>query len=61
MAIKRIKINYVSALPEQPPFERINVPNSHKEALGRSIKQKVRQNESGRAAGAEYVGRYMVR
>ncbi len=61
MAIKKVKLNCVSAVTKKPPAERIAVPNSHKEALGRSIKQKVRQNEAERAASMEAAGRYMVR
>ncbi|MDE7200857.1 MAG: hypothetical protein K2O91_02895 [Lachnospiraceae bacterium] len=61
MAIERIKLNYKSAVPNIPPVEKIPVPSSHMEELGRSIRQKVRQNEAERAASIEAAGKYTVR
>lgn len=61
MAIKRVKLNYMSAVSSTPPVERIAVPSSHMEELNRAIRQKVRQNEAERAASMEVAGRYMVR
>ena len=46
MAIKRVKINYLSAVSKTPPVDRIAVPSSHMEELDRAIRQKVRQNEA---------------
>lgn len=61
MAIKRVKINYLSAVSKTPPVNRIAVPSSHMEELDRAIRQKVRQNEAERAASIEAAGRYTVR
>lgn len=61
MAMKRRKVTYVAAVPKKPAAGQSTVPSSHKEALGRSIRQKVRQNEAERVASMEIAGRYMVR
>lgn len=61
MAIKKVKLNRVPVVSVRPPEERIAVPSSHMEALGRSMKQKIQQNEVRRAAGMESAGRYMAR
>lgn len=61
MAIKKVKLNCVPVVSVRPPVERIAVPSSHMEALGRSMKQKIQQNEVRRAAGMEAAGRYMAR
>jgi hypothetical protein len=61
MAIKRQKLNYMSAVSKTPPVERIPVSSSCMEELGKSIRQKVRQNEAERAASIEAAGRYTVR
>lgn len=61
MAIKKVKLNRVPVVSIQPPVERIAVPSSHMEELGRSMKQKVQQNEARRAAGIEAAGRYTAR
>lgn len=61
MAIKRVKLNYMSAVSETPPAGKVAVPSSHMEDLDRAIKQKVRQNEAERAASMEVAGRYTVR
>ena len=61
MAIKKVKLNYVPVVTRKAPVERTAVPSSHIDALNRSIKQKVRQNEAERAASMEAAGRYTVR
>ncbi len=61
MAIKRIKIDYLSAVSKTPPVNRIAVPSSHMEELDRAIRQKVKQNEAERVASIEAAGRYTVR
>lgn len=60
MAIKKVKLNCVPVVSVRPPVERITVPSSHMEALGRSIKHKTQQNEVRRVAGMEAAGRYMA-
>ena len=44
MAIKKATLNYVPAAPKKSPVDKIAVPSNHREALGRPIRQKVRQN-----------------
>lgn len=61
MAIKKVKLNYMPVVVRNKPAEKTIVPGSHIDALNRSIKQKVRQNEAERAASMEAAGRYMVR
>lgn len=61
MAMKRVKLNYVSAVSKTPPVERVAVSSSHMEVLNQAIRQKVRQNEAERAASIEAAGRYTVR
>lgn len=61
MAIKKVKLKCAPVVSVRPPEKRIAVPSSHMEALGRSIKHKVQQNEARRAAGMEAAGRYMAR
>lgn len=61
MAIKRVKLNYMSAVPQTPPVKEIPVSTSHMEELDRAIRQKVKQNEAERAASIEVAGRYTVR
>lgn len=61
MAVKKAKLNYMSAVSQTPPVKKIPVPSSHLEELDRAISQKVRQNESERAASMEVAARYVVR
>lgn len=61
MAIKKVKLNRVPVVSVRPPVDRVAVPSSHMEALARSMKQKIQQNEVRRAAGMEAAGRYMAR
>ena len=61
MAIKRVKLNYVSVMPYIKPVEKIPVSSSCMEELDRAIRQKIRQNEAERAASIEFAGRYNVR
>ncbi len=61
MAIKRVKLNYISAVSKTPPAEKVVIPGSHMEELDRTIRQKIRQNEAERAAGMEAASRYIVR
>ena len=61
MAMKRKKVTYVAAVPQKSAAGQSTVSSSHKEALGRSIRQKVRQNEAERVASMEIAERYMVR
>ncbi len=61
MAIKRVKLNYMSAVSKTPPEDTIVIPSSHMEELDRAIRQKVRQNEAERAASVETAGKYVVR
>lgn len=61
MAIKRVKLNYVSVMPDIKPVEKIPVQSSCMEELDRAIRQKIRQNEAERAASIEFAGRYNVR
>lgn len=61
MAIKRVKLDYMSAVSETPPVGKITIPSSHIEELDRAIRQKVRQNEAERAASMEAASRYIVR
>lgn len=61
MALRRVKLNYMSAVPNTPPIGKIAIPSSHMEELDRAIRQKVRQNEAERAASMEVAGKYIVR
>lgn len=61
MAIKRVKLNYRSAVSNTAPVETIPVSSSRIEELDRAIRQKVRQNEAERVASIEVAGRYTVR
>ena len=61
MAIKKVKLNYRSAVSETAPVKKVPVSSSHLEMLDRTIRQKVRQNEAERAASIEVAGRYTVR
>lgn len=60
MAIKRVKLNYMSAVSKTPPVGEITIPSSHMEELDRAIRQKVSQNEAERAASMEAVERCIV-
>lgn len=42
--IKKVKLNYKSAVSHTPPVDRIPVPASHMEELSKSIQQKTKQN-----------------
>lgn len=46
MAIKRVKLNYMSAVSKTPPVGKTVIPSSHMEELDRAIRQKVRQNDT---------------
>lgn len=61
MAIKKVKLNYMSAVSKTSPVKRIPVSSSRMEELDRAIRQKIRQNEVERAASIEVAGRYTVR
>lgn len=61
MAIKKVKLNYMSAVSKTPPVKKIPVSSSRMEELDRAIRQKIRQNEAERAASMEVAGRYIVR
>lgn len=61
MAIKKVKLNYMSAVSKTPPVKKIPVSSSRMEELDRAIRQKIRQNEAERAASIEVAGRYTVR
>lgn len=61
MAIKKVKLNYMTAVEKIPPVKKVTVPSSHIEELDRDIKQKVRQNEAERVASMDVAGQYMVR
>ena len=61
MAIKRAKLNYMSAVSQTPPVRTIPVSSGCMEELDRAIRQKIRQNEAERAASLEVAGRYKVR
>lgn len=61
MAIKKVKLNYMSAVSKTPPVEKIPVSSSRMEELDRAIRQKIRQNEAERAASIEVAARYTVR
>lgn len=61
MAIKKVQLNYRSSVSHTVPVRTIPVSNSRIEELNKSIKQKIRQNESERVASLEAVGRYTVR
>lgn len=59
--MKRVELKYMSAVSTTPPIERVTIPSSHLEELGKVIRQKVRQNEAERAASMEVASRYVVR
>lgn len=61
MAIKKVKLNYMTAVEKIPPVRKIAVSSSHIEELDRDIKQKVMQNEAERVASMDVAGQYMVR
>ena len=61
MAIKKVKLNYRSAVPKTVKKNGIGVSSSQLEELDRAIKQKIKQNEAERAASLEVAGRYTVR
>lgn len=61
MAIKKVKLNYMSAVAKTSPIGKVPVSSSRMEELDRAIRQKVRQNEAERAASIEAAGRYTVR
>ncbi len=61
MAIKKVKLNYMSAVSKITPVKKCKVSGSRVEDLDRTIRQKLRQNEAERAAGMEIAGRYTVR
>ena len=44
MKIKKVKLNYMTAVEKMPPVEKVAVSSSHIEELERDIKQKVFQN-----------------
>jgi|GEM_PF-2559901 len=59
--MKRVKLEYIPMAVPSEPVEKTIVPSEHIEALNRSIRQKIRQNETERAASMEIAGRYMVK
>lgn len=61
MAIKKVKLNYMSAVSKTPPVKKIPVSSSRIEELNRAIRQKIRQNEVERDASMEVAGQYTVR
>lgn len=61
MAIKRVKLNYMSAVPTTAPVETIPVSSSSMEELNRTIRKKIRHNEAEQAASIEAASRYLVR
>lgn len=61
MAIKKVKLNYMSAVSKTQPVETIPVSSSRLEELDCAIRQKIKQNEAERAASIEVAGRYTVR
>ena len=61
MAIKKVKLNYMSAVTKTTPVEEVPVSSSRMEELDRAIRQKIRHNEAERAASIEIAGRYNVR
>lgn len=61
MAIKKAKLNYMSAVSTTKPVERIPVSSSHMEMLDADIKSKVRQNEANRRVGEQTAKQYLVR
>lgn len=61
MAIRKVKLNYMSAVSKTSPAEKIPVSSSRMEVLDRAIREKIRQNEAERAASIEAAGRYTVR
>lgn len=46
MAIKKVKLNYMSAVSRKPPVAKIKVSSEKMEELNRAVKEKIRQNES---------------
>lgn len=61
MAIKKVKLNYMPIAPEVHTISKTSVSRSKLEELDIAIKQKIKQNESERAASKEMVERYTVR
>ena len=48
MAIKKVKLNYISAVSKKQPVEKIVVPSNQLETLRRSIRQKTMRNATER-------------
>lgn len=46
MALKKVKLNYMSATTHKEPKAKIKVSSAKMEELDRSIKEKTRQNNS---------------
>lgn len=61
MAIKKVKLNYMSAVSMTAPVEKIPVSSSRMEELDRAIRKKIRHNEAEQAASIEAASRYLVR
>jgi len=59
--MKRVKLDYRPMAVPSEPVEKTVVPSEHIEALNRSIRQKIRQNETERTASMELAGRYTVK
>ena len=60
MAIKKVKLNYMSAVSKTPPMKKIPVSSSRMEELDRTIRQKISQNKAERAASMEVAEQYTV-
>lgn len=56
MAIRRVKLNYMSAVSQPVPVKKIPVSSSRMEELDSAIRKKIRQNEAERAASVEVAG-----
>lgn len=60
MAIKKVKLNYMSAVSKTPPMKKILVSSSRMEELDKAIRLKIRQNEAERVASIKIAEQYMV-
>lgn len=61
MPIKRVKLNYMSAVLHTPPVARIPVSSSEMERLNISIREKCRQNAKERKASKELAEHFLVK
>lgn len=61
MAIKKAKLNYVSAVSHTPPAVKIPVSSKHMIELNASIKQKVKQNHWEQIESEKIANQYVVR